>query len=173
MSTIKKGRGRPPGTGLNDDPTLRKVADVLLANPRMKPTTAMARVLDRPGPSTVRRLQGKWRVKGTTCLAEAEARRAAEREAHRRPPEAPLRRQPVEPFWASRELGTALAALDIPAIKAMQAFDSPTMRVIRELQDSLAKRGVQETTASLAIRTLQKEMVRYLTLSKQFNLPKF
>jgi len=63
--------------------------------------------------------------------------------------------------------------LDTPAMKAMQAFDSPTIRVIRELQDSLAKRGVQETTASLAIRTLQKEMLRYLTLSKQFNLPKF
>ena len=174
MSTIKKGRGRPPGTGLNDDPTLRKVADVLLANPRMKPTTAMARVLDRPGPSTVRRLQVKWRVKGTTYLAEAEARRAAEREAHRRPPEAPLRRQPVEPFWASRELGTALAALDIPAIQAKRkALDSLMMRGIPELLDSLAKRGVQEITASLAIRTLQEEMARSLTLSKQFNLPKF
>ena len=173
MSTIKKGRGRPPGTGLNDDPTLRKVADVLLANPRMKPTTAMARVLDRPGPSTVRRLQVKWRVKGTTCLAEAEARRAAEREAHRRPPEAPLRRQPVEPFWASRELGTALAALDIPAIKAMQAFDSPTMHVIRELLDSRTMRVLQEIMANPAMRTLQEEMARSPTLSKQFNLPKF
>jgi hypothetical protein len=84
VSTIKRGRGRPPGTGLNDDPTLNKVADVLLANPRMKPTTAMARVLDRPGPSTVRRLQVKWHAKGVTYLAEAKARRAAEQEAHRR-----------------------------------------------------------------------------------------
>ncbi len=186
MSTIKRGRGRPPGTGLNDDPTLNKVADVLLANPRMKPTTAMARVLDRPGPSTVRRLQVKWHAKGVTYLAEAEARRAAEQEAHRRSLEATLRRQSVEAYRASMGLGAALAALDSPAMKAMQEAlnspamrvmrelqDSPTMRAARELQNSPAMRAVQEAMASPAMRTLQEEMARSLTLSKQLSLPKF
>lgn len=195
MITIKRGRGRPPGTGLNDHPTLNKVADVLLANPRLKPTTAMGRVLDKPGRSTVRRLQVKWRAKGEIYLAEAEARRTAEREAHRRSLEATIRRQSVGAYRATRGFGAALdspvmtamqEALNSPAMRVMRELqdspamramrelhDSPTMRAARELQNSPAMRAVQEAMASPAMRTLQEEMARSLTLSNQLSLPKF
>lgn len=198
MSTIKRGRGRPPGTGLNDDPTLSKVADMLLVNPRMKPTTAMARVLDRPGPSTVRRLQVKWHAKGATYLAEAEARRAAEREAHRRSLEATIRRQSVEAYRSSRGLGAAFAAFDSPAMQAVQEVlnspamramrelhnspamqavrelhNSPAMQAVRELHNSPAMRAMQEAMGSPAMRALQEQMERTRILSDQLRLPKF
>ena len=41
MSSIKRSRGRPRGTGLDDSPTLKKVADMLAANPSLKPTAAI------------------------------------------------------------------------------------------------------------------------------------
>ena len=76
MSTNKRGRGRPPGTGLDDSPTLRKVADLIAANPSLKPTTAIKRVLERPTDTAVRRLQGKWKEHGPRYRAEAQARRS-------------------------------------------------------------------------------------------------
>lgn len=198
MSTIKRGRGRPPGTGLNDHPTLNKVADVLLANPRLKPTTAMGRVLDKPGRSTVRRLQVKWRAKGEIYLAEAEARRAAEQQAHRQSLEATIRRQSAQAYRASRGMGAALAALDSPAMRAIQEAlnspamramrelqDSPTMRALNELQNSPAMRAVrelhnsptmramQEAMNSPGMRALQDEMRRSLVVSEQLKLLKF
>lgn len=197
MSTTKRGRGRPPGTGLNDVPTLSKVADMLLANPRMKPTTAIVRVLGKPGPSTIRRLQEKWKVGGPDYLAEA--RRAAEREAYRRSLEATIQRQSVEAFRSSRRLGlgATLDGFDSPAMKAIQeALNSPAMRAMRELQDSPAMRAMrelhdspamramrelqnspvmraaQEAMNSPAMRALQEQMERARILSERLQLPR-
>lgn len=33
MNSNKRSRGRPVGTGLDDGPTLKKVADMIVANP--------------------------------------------------------------------------------------------------------------------------------------------
>src|SRR3546814_16376115 len=74
---INRGRGRPVGTGLDDGPTLNKMADIMVANPAMRPTTAMRRAIDKPGPSVVRRLQVKWKA-GSAEYIEA-ARRSEER----------------------------------------------------------------------------------------------
>src|SRR3546814_6510390 len=74
---INRGRGRPVGTGLDDGPTLNKMADIMVANPAMRPTTAMRRAIDKPGPSVVRRLQVKWKAGSAEYLAAARARRAA------------------------------------------------------------------------------------------------
>src|SRR3546814_8045505 len=75
---INRGRGRPVGTGLDDGPTLNKMADIMVANPAMRPTTAMRRAIDKPGPSVVRRLQVKWKAGSAEYLAAARARRSEE-----------------------------------------------------------------------------------------------
>ena len=75
-------RGRPPGSGLKDEPYLRQVAAILVREPSLKPTAAMKRVIyairDRRGSDTtwLRRFQVKWLAVGASFLAQA--RRAAE-----------------------------------------------------------------------------------------------
>jgi hypothetical protein len=43
----KRGRGRPIGTGKDDSSTLSRVADLIAANPALRPTTAIKRVVAR------------------------------------------------------------------------------------------------------------------------------
>jgi hypothetical protein len=65
-------RGRPKGTGINDQATLIRVADLLSADSRLKPTTAI-RKLGISDPSIIRRLRDKLR---TPMAAIAAAPRA-------------------------------------------------------------------------------------------------
>lgn len=39
-NAAKRGRGRPEGSGLNDEPVLAKMADMMIAALTLKPTTA-------------------------------------------------------------------------------------------------------------------------------------
>lgn len=52
-------RGRPKGTGLDDAGSLAAVAEMIVANPGMKPTTAI-KAIGITDPSTVRRLRDKY-----------------------------------------------------------------------------------------------------------------
>lgn len=45
MEDVKRGRGRPKGTGDDDSGPLMMVARDLVDNPKIKPTTAMKAVL--------------------------------------------------------------------------------------------------------------------------------
>lgn len=80
MSTDKRKRGRPTGTGKNDNLFLQRVAELLIADPRLKPTTAIKRVIYKRADQSeqdvtlVRRLQGKWKVVGTELLQAARHR---------------------------------------------------------------------------------------------------
>lgn len=80
MTISKRPRGRPRGSGKNDTMILAQVADLLVANPSMKPTTAMKRVISSrtDWPETdetlLRRLQDKWKRDGDTMLVAARER---------------------------------------------------------------------------------------------------
>jgi hypothetical protein len=54
-------RGRPKGSGLDDSSQLRRVADLLEADPHLKPTTAI-KAIGVSDPSTIRRLREKLKV---------------------------------------------------------------------------------------------------------------
>jgi hypothetical protein len=87
MSETKKRRGRPVGTDLKMDAiALEHVADRLIANPALKPMTAMKAVFDtgafkgagyQQRMTTVTRWQYKWKKAGEQALSEA--RRRADR----------------------------------------------------------------------------------------------
>ncbi|MBB3138949.1 hypothetical protein FHS26_006729 [Rhizobium pisi] len=78
----KRPRGRPAGSGIDDSRFLNEVADLLLANTRLKPTTAMRRVITtRKGAwiahseeAMLRRLQDKWKAHKAVFTAEAQRR---------------------------------------------------------------------------------------------------
>lgn len=91
MSETKKRRGRPVGTDLKMDKiALEQVADAMIADPALKPMTAMKAIYDtgaftgsgyRQRLTTVSRWQSKWKAAGHQALAEA--RRRAERKSSR------------------------------------------------------------------------------------------
>ena len=74
MTTEKRKRGRPLDSCIDDSSWLAQVAEILLLNPKLKPTTAIKRVLPTPDPSPIRRLQSKWKQDGSVYLAQAQNR---------------------------------------------------------------------------------------------------
>lgn len=59
MFEEKRSRGRPVGSGINDQSTLLRIGDLIECNPGLKPTTAI-RKLGFSDPSTIRRLRDKY-----------------------------------------------------------------------------------------------------------------
>lgn len=156
MNSTKRTRGRPRGTGLDDGPTLRKVADMLAADPALKPTTAIKRALDKPTETAVRRLQGKWQHQGPRYRADAIARRSAV--------PAPTRRAsvPYSPRTARQMLEAHRRLQDAyPALRAAQELaNSPgfmaAQEAARRLQESPALRAAQELATSPAFLAAQE-----------------
>src|SRR6266851_7438135 len=77
ITRMKRGRGRPRGTGKPDGSQLRLMADLLAADHTLRPTTAIKRTIGAQNPSTIRRLQVKWKTEGEALLLEARRRRAS------------------------------------------------------------------------------------------------
>jgi hypothetical protein len=84
MHTASARYGRPKGSGLDDRQRLASIAAALLANPKLKTTTAI-RSVGFDDPSTIRRLRDKFNVDQGRLMAEA--RRAARAKAAAPPPE--------------------------------------------------------------------------------------
>jgi hypothetical protein len=61
MASNHARRGRPRGSGLDDRTQLRRVADLLEADPSLKPTTAI-RAIGVSDPSAIRRLRDKLKI---------------------------------------------------------------------------------------------------------------
>jgi hypothetical protein len=70
MPTTNVRYGRPKGSGLDDRRQLETLAALLVANPKLKPTTAI-RSLGVEDPSTIRRLREKFRVEQAKLMADA------------------------------------------------------------------------------------------------------
>ena len=86
MTIEKRRRGRPVGSCKDDSHLLAQVADILMSDQKLKPTTAIKRVLASPDPSPIRRLQSKWKQDGAVYEKDARIRanqRAADRTKRR------------------------------------------------------------------------------------------
>ncbi len=68
-------RGRPKGTGINDHEMLLKIAQIMVANPAKKRTTAIKEV-GITNASVVRRLRDKYQAEEAQLLAEVHAANA-------------------------------------------------------------------------------------------------
>jgi hypothetical protein len=80
MTPNKTNRGRPKGTGLNDAAQLLAIAGLLVAQPNLKPTTAIKQ-LGISDPSVIRRLRDKYHSMETELIAELKAGAVSAREA--------------------------------------------------------------------------------------------
>ena len=80
MSTEKRLPGRPRGSGKNNSPHLAQVADLMVREASLRPSTAMKRVIasrkdwGATDATLLRRRQGKWKESGSVLLAEARER---------------------------------------------------------------------------------------------------
>jgi hypothetical protein len=87
--------GRPKGTGVDDSRQLESLAALLVANPALKPTTAI-RSLGVENPSVIRRLRDKFRMDQARLMAEARRSFRATPRSHARPgPPQPTSRRPL------------------------------------------------------------------------------
>ncbi len=68
MSADKR-RGRPKGTGIDDNSQLQRVAALLAADPNLKPTTAI-RKIGVNDPSVIRRLRDKFHLARPELMAD-------------------------------------------------------------------------------------------------------
>ncbi|KAB8318483.1 hypothetical protein SD81_015975 [Tolypothrix campylonemoides VB511288] len=171
MNNKKRGRGRPLGSGIDDMPTLQKVADLMAANPALKATTAFRRIIANPGQSQIRRFQVKWKAGAATYLAEAHQRRATA------PVLAPARRAGAtysprtarQLMEAQRKMQEALgpglqaahAMMNTPGMMAAQEAarrlrESPVMRAMEELQNSPTMRAMRELQESPTMRAMRE-----------------
>jgi hypothetical protein len=82
MTEMKRGRGRPEGSGKNDLQALASVADLLVKKPKLTPTAAMRHIIsgrsdwDATPETLLRRLQGKW-AKNSSNLMESARKRVS------------------------------------------------------------------------------------------------
>jgi hypothetical protein len=74
MASATARQGRPKGSGIDDSQQLARIAALLAADPKLKPTTAI-RSLGIEDPSLIRRLRDKYRAK--RAVLEAGARQKA------------------------------------------------------------------------------------------------
>lgn len=65
-------RGRPRGSGLDDRVHLRRIVELLDADPNLKPTTAI-KAIGVTDPSTIRRLRDKLRMSGQGTAVRSQA----------------------------------------------------------------------------------------------------
>lgn len=73
MAKSPKTRGRPQGSGIDDAAQLKAIADLLIAEPELKPTSAIRR-LGHDNPSTIRRLREKFKACRDQELRDAQSR---------------------------------------------------------------------------------------------------
>lgn len=164
MTTEKKSRGRPRGTGKNDEPVLAAVADMIVVKPGLRPTTAMKRVFPTARDADIRRLQLKWRDQSARLIDAArsrlEARRAIKQQAApRHSSGAGFRNYATD--WLAQEIEAATrSALEFHESEALRAVrevhESAAMQAIREFHDNAAMRAIREFQDSTAMRTMRE-----------------
>jgi hypothetical protein len=156
MGTRKPGR--PIGTGKVDEPLLRQVAELLLSDSELKPTTAMKRLVGPDKASDIRRLQVKWKTEGAKVLAEAQQRRrAAEAQASRQTGTLRDISSLADRLASSPAMKLAREMENSPSMKlAREMQNSPAMRLVREMQNSPAMKLAREMQNSPAMRLVRE-----------------
>ena len=138
-------RGRPKGSGKDDSAALDRIADLLVANPTLKPTTAMKRTGVR-NPSDIRRLQVKWKAAREDLLAAARKRKAE--------------RERVRPALAGYEAFSSLLRTSAQMEQIRRAMEGPTAYFLEN--ERIIEKALGPT------RALMKEIEERQRLSRQW-----
>ena len=166
MSNSNKGRGRPKGSEKDDSKVLAAVADLILANSKLRPTTAMRRIKPKAADADIRRWQAKWKERREGLLSEAQVRADSARRHNEElatggkvglAAMGGLLDTPVMRAACGISRSPAMKVLEAyhssPAMRAMREIENnPTMRMMRELRDSPTMRLLRQMENSPAVR---------------------
>jgi hypothetical protein len=151
MPIEKRTRGRPRGTGKNDQQYLEKVADLMVSDSTLKRTRAMRRIIrgrkdwGASEETLLRRWQVKWNRQAESLLTAARERAGPKLVAT--PGSLPA--WPVvdslRHLTDSAGLRAAISYTESPAMKAMQDYvNSPAMRLMQEYINSPRMKLMQD-----------------------------
>jgi|GEM_PF-3049764 len=147
--TERKKRGRPKGTTINDSKHLDAVADLIIKNPSLKKTPAIARIVEKAFPqqnweAANRRLLRKWNETEKERLATAKERLQEERNSQAASTTTSIHetlRRIKEPISALRRLEELDILVNPPIITAlkrnqelMDKINSPALRALQRQQ---------------------------------------
>jgi hypothetical protein len=158
--------GRPKGDGTNDDKELAAMADMILANPGLRPTTAYKRVVHRPTEAAIRRIQAKWRERRETLLAAAGDRRDRARERTAISPSAArAARFESATETAARRMDEMLGGFrsglgrELAAMQALRdAVDPPALRELRRIMDNPLAKAMRSLDESTGVRAMREAL---------------
>ena len=156
----KRGRGRPPGEGKQDKPFLEKVADLMIADSHLKPTSAMKKILqsrndwESSDETIIRRWQVKWKASGASLLVAARERAKPVVTPVPLSPGAFERQLSSQPFWQIKQ------ELERSPYLAMirEMRNSPAMQIAREMHNSSAMQMAREMYNSPAMQMARQMM---------------
>ena len=151
MTAARAARGRPKGSGINDQLRLNEIARIIDADPRMKPTTAI-KALGITDPSTIRRLRDKFNTVQPESFGAPEASVPAEKVAASAAPRAaalkiaePVKRAGPTPaaecaaVEASAPVARPPAAENVPIAALLFGFGLNAATAIFEQQMMIAQ----------------------------------
>lgn len=164
MTSTTRGRGRPKGSEKDDGQVLTAIADLVLINPKLRPTTAMRRVRPKAADADIRRWQTKWKARKETLLAGAGVRAADAQRRHREDRTIERTKANIAAIGALHRTPSMLAARGIELGAAMKALDayhkSPIMRALEELHNNPTIRLMREIENSSALRFTRENQKR-------------
>ena len=114
MTDVKRSRGRPKGSQINDDTPLMAVARLLADNPKLAPKTAARRVFKASGraacfeDASIHRWQGKWKTDKAVYLQRVTEERS---EVERQQQERAATQGYLSGLRQARELAIGIGAL--------------------------------------------------------------
>jgi hypothetical protein len=161
-----KKRGRPVGTGIDDNDILDRIADFIARDPDLKVATALKRLQRRPGEAKIHRIQAKWKESGSERLQRARNRHAASREqATSGPFHLPStlanyidRITAVQRVLDSPAFRLAEQLKANPVLKLAQSLrESPVLRVARALEENSAVKAARALSESPAMRLVEQQ----------------
>jgi len=174
MSDDKRPRGRPRGSGKNDEPYLAQVAELLIREPSLKPTTAMKRLMMRhtwreTDQTLIRRWQGKWKEQSPALMAAARERArprqtdplgqllAATGKAHVDLSVIEALKKLKVSFQVSPGMAEAMKAFQVPPgmAEAMKAFQVPS--AMAEAMKAFQKSGLWKVIDNLKVTAERRE----------------
>jgi hypothetical protein len=154
----KRPRGRPAGSGKPDDAILDRIADLMVADPALKATTAAKRIVKNISTAHLRRLQVKWKSSDRQRLTAAgERARQQEHVRTRQTAAVSPHKEYGSVFDRMMGLNRAIDGLswmkdlqamqELPFMKQMRAIQAiqnpPWMQHMRAMQDSPLMKQIQ------------------------------
>ena len=140
MTSEKRSRGRPRGSGKNDAPYLTQVAELLLRDQSLKPTTAMKHIIagridwGASDETLLRRWQVKWKQSSQSLMIAARERA-----------------QPRPATSTGR-----ISVWDIAVTPALQAYaNSPMLKAMRDYANCPAVKAMQDCANNPAVKAMQ------------------